>query len=54
MKQDTFLILKLSITFIKELFVGQGSFSAKCTGLFAVSISIQRGICDGSIVFIEN
>ena len=33
-KQDTFLILKLLITFLKELVVGQGSFSAHCTGLF--------------------
>ena len=32
-KQDTFLILKLLITFLKDLVVGQGSFSAKCTGL---------------------
>ena len=31
-KKDTFLILKLLITFLKELVVGQGSFSAKCTG----------------------
>ena len=35
MKQDTFLILKLLTTFLKELVVGQGSFSAKCTGLLA-------------------
>ena len=34
MNQDTFLILKLLITFLKELVVGQWSFSAKCTGLF--------------------
>ena len=33
MKRDTFLILKLLLTFLKELVVGQGSFSAKCTGL---------------------
>ena len=33
-KQDTFLILKLLITFLKELVVGQGSFWAKCTGLY--------------------
>ena len=26
-------MLKLLITFLKELVVGQGSFSAKCTGL---------------------
>ena len=32
MKQDTFMILKLLITFLKELVVGQVSFSAKCTG----------------------
>ena len=32
-KQDTFLILKLLITFLKKLVVGQGSFSAKWTGL---------------------
>ena len=32
-KQDTFLILKLLIAFLKELVLGQGSFSAKCTGL---------------------
>ena len=32
-KQDTFLIPKLLITFLKELVVGQGSFSAECTGL---------------------
>ena len=31
--QETFLILKLLITFLKELVVGQGSFSAKCTDL---------------------
>ena len=30
--QDTFLILKLLITFLKELVLGQVSFSAKCTG----------------------
>ena len=35
MKQDTFLILKLLTTFLKELVVGQGSFTAKCTGLLA-------------------
>ena len=34
MKQDTCLILKLLITFLKELVMGQGSFSAKCTHLF--------------------
>ena len=34
MKQDTFLMLKLLITFLKELVMGQGSFSAKCTHLF--------------------
>ena len=34
-QQDTFLILKLLITFLKELVLGQGSFSAKCTGLFS-------------------
>ena len=34
MKQDTVLILKLLITYLKELVVGQGSFSAKCIGLF--------------------
>ena len=33
-KQDTFLILKLLITFLKDLVVSQGSFSTKCTGLF--------------------
>ena len=33
MKQDNFLILKLLITFLKELVVGQGSFSAKCARL---------------------
>ena len=33
MKQDTFLILKLLITFLKELVVDQGSFSAICTGI---------------------
>ena len=33
MKLDTFLIPKLFITFLKELVVGQGSFSAECTGL---------------------
>ena len=35
-KQDTFLTLKLLITFLKELGVGQGSFSAKCTGLIPI------------------
>ena len=30
MKQDTFLILKLLLTFLKELVLGKGSFSAKC------------------------
>ena len=33
MKLDTFLIPKLLITILKELVVGQGSFSAKYTGL---------------------
>ena len=33
MKQDTILILKVLITFLKKLVMGQGSFSAKCTGL---------------------
>ena len=33
MKQDTFLILKLLITFLKELVVDQGSLSAICTGI---------------------
>ena len=33
MKQDTFLILKLLLTFLKELVVGKGSFSAKCPRL---------------------
>ena len=32
-KQDTFLILKLLLPFLKELVLGQGSFLAKCTGL---------------------
>ena len=32
-KQDTFLILKLLITFLKEIVDGQRSFSAKSTGL---------------------
>ena len=35
-KQDTFLILKLLLTFLKELVVGQGLFSAKFTGLYNV------------------
>ena len=30
MKQDTLLILKLLLTFLKELVVGKRSFSAKC------------------------
>ena len=37
-KQDTFLILKLLITFLKELVVGQGSFSAECTGLYTLAV----------------
>ena len=32
-KQDIFLILKLLLTFFKELVVGEGSFSAKCPRL---------------------
>ena len=33
MKHDTLPILKLLITFLKELVMDQGSFSAKCTRL---------------------
>ena len=40
-KQDTFLILKLLIKFLKELVLGQGSFSAKCTGL---CVHFPRGL----------
>ena len=36
MKQDTFLILKLLLTFLKELVVGKGSFSAKCPRLIYI------------------
>ena len=41
-KQDTFLILKLLITFLKELVVGQGSFLAKCTGLFGYMYTLSK------------
>ena len=36
MKQDTFLILKLLLTFLKELVVGKWSFSAKCPRLLEI------------------
>ena len=50
-KQDTFLILKLLITFVKELVLGQGSFSAKCTGL-GFNFGNQLPVChQNRIVF---
>ena len=47
LKKDTFLILKLLITFLKELVVGQGSFSAKCTGYKDGIIYINTLYSDG-------
>ena len=48
MKQDTFLVLKLLKTFLKELVVGQGSFSAICTVLL-LSLHFKARL----IVFIQ-
>ena len=43
-KQDIFLILKLWITFLKELVVSQGSFLAKCTGLYSIHTDVMSGV----------
>ena len=51
MKQGTFLLLKLLITFLNELVMGQLSFSAKCTGLllhiYFKSMALQQ--CDKTL-----
>ena len=44
MKQDTFLIIKLLMTVLKELIMGQGSFLAKCTGLCDLLLKLYKAL----------
>ena len=53
-KHDTFLILKLLITFLKELVVVQGLFSAKSPCLFAYSQSSRFSYNLEMIVIFED